>query len=119
LIAEDNVVNMSIARRFLTKWGIEVKEAYNGKEAVDLFRRELFDLVLIDLEMPEMDGLTALGEIRKINSDIPAIAFTAAVYDNMRDDLIKKGFMEFVPKPFRPEDLHNKIASLVSTQNRA
>jgi signal transduction histidine kinase/CheY-like chemotaxis protein len=119
LIAEDNAVNMSIARRFLTKWGIEVKEAYNGKEAVDLFKNERFDLVLIDLEMPEMDGITALGEIRKINSQIPAIAFTAAVYDNMRDDLIKKGFMEFVPKPFRPEDLHNKIASLVSHENRA
>jgi signal transduction histidine kinase/CheY-like chemotaxis protein len=119
LIAEDNAVNMSIARRFLTKWGIEVKEAYNGKEAVDLFKHEPFDLVLIDLEMPEMDGLTALGEIRKINSKIPAIAFTAAVYDNMRDDLIKKGFMEFVPKPFRPEDLHSKIASLVTNQNRA
>jgi signal transduction histidine kinase len=119
LIAEDNMVNMSIARRFLTKWGIEVREAFNGKEAVDLFAKEKFDLVLIDLEMPEMDGITALGEIRKINAKIPAIAFTAAVYDNMRDDLLKKGFMEFVPKPFRPEDLHSKIASLVSVGNRA
>jgi signal transduction histidine kinase/CheY-like chemotaxis protein len=119
LVAEDNAVNMSIARRFLTKWGIEVTEAFNGKEAVDLFGKENFDLVLIDLEMPEMDGITALGEIRKINASIPAIAFTAAVYDNMRADLLQKGFMEFVPKPFRPEDLHNKIANLISVQNRA
>jgi signal transduction histidine kinase/CheY-like chemotaxis protein len=119
LVAEDNAVNMSIARRFLTKWGIEVKEAYNGKEAVDIFGKENFDLVLIDLEMPEMDGITALGEIRKINPSVPAIAFTAAVYDNMRADLIQKGFMEFVPKPFRPEDLHNKIATLITIQNRA
>ena len=119
LIAEDNMVNMSIAKRFLTKWGIEVKEAYNGKEAVDLFSKNSFDLVLIDLEMPEMDGITALGEIKKINPLIPAIAFTAAVYDNMRADLIQKGFKEFVPKPFRPEDLHNKIATLVTMQNRA
>jgi len=71
------------------------------------------------LEMPEMDGLTALGEIKKINPAIPAIAFTAAVYDNMRADLIQKGFKEFVPKPFRPEDLHNKISMLVTVQNRA
>jgi CheY-like chemotaxis protein len=120
LVAEDNAVNMSIARRFLTKWGIEVKEAYNGKEAVDLFTREKFDLVLIDLEMPEMDGITALGEIRKINASVPAIAFTAAVYDNMKADLIQKGFMEFVPKPFRPEDLHHKISSLITdVHNRA
>lgn len=113
LVAEDNAINMSIARRFLTKWGIEVKEAYNGREAVELFSKEHFNLVLIDLEMPEMDGITALGEIKKINPDIPAIAFTAAVYENMRTDLIQKGFMEFVPKPFKPEDLHNKISTLI------
>ncbi|HEY6901719.1 MAG TPA: ATP-binding protein, partial [Puia sp.] len=65
LIAEDNFVNMSVARKFLTKWGIEVHEAVNGLEAVEKFRRGNFDLVLIDLEMPEMDGITALAEIRK------------------------------------------------------
>ena len=113
LIAEDNPVNMSIAKRFLTKWGIEVGEATNGREAVELFRKEHFHLMLIDLEMPEMDGATALREIRKFNSSIPAIAFTAAVYDNMQLDLLKKGFMDFVPKPFRPEDLHGKISVLL------
>jgi CheY-like chemotaxis protein/nitrogen-specific signal transduction histidine kinase len=117
LIAEDNFVNMSVARKFLTKWGIEVHEAVNGLEAVEKFRRGNFDLVLIDLEMPEMDGITALAEIRKVHPSIPAIAFTAAVYEDMRIDLMKKGFMEVVPKPFRPEDLHNKIQKLIA--NRA
>ena len=69
--------------------------------------------------MPEMDGITALGEIKKINPAVPAIAFTAAVYDNMRADLLAKGFMEFVPKPFRPEDLHNKISILLSSKSNA
>ncbi|HTI11084.1 MAG TPA: response regulator [Puia sp.] len=115
LIAEDNAANMSIARRFLTKWGIEVHEAVNGKEAVEKFSKGSFDLVLIDLEMPEMDGITALSEIRKLNHVIPAIAFTAAVYDNMRTDLLKKGFRDVVSKPFRPEDLHTKIWRLVSS----
>ena len=119
LVAEDNAVNMSIAKRFLTKWGIEVSEACNGREAVELFQKEKFDLILIDLEMPEMDGVTALTEIRKLNTAVPAIAFTAAVYDNMRADLLQKGFMEFVPKPFRPEDLHSKIATLITIHNRA
>ena len=113
LIAEDNIVNMRVARKFLTKWGIEVHEAVNGLEAVEKFRRGNFDLVLIDLEMPEMDGITALAEIRKLHPSIPAIAFTAAVYEDMRVDLMKKGFMEVVPKPFRPEDLHNKIQKLI------
>ncbi|HXB06368.1 MAG TPA: ATP-binding protein [Puia sp.] len=113
LIAEDNIVNMRVARKFLTKWGIEVHEAVNGLEAVEKFRCGSFDLVLIDLEMPEMDGITALAEIRKLHPSVPAIAFTAAVYEDMRVDLLKKGFMEVVPKPFRPEDLHNKIQKLI------
>jgi len=113
LMAEDNAVNMSVARRLLNKWGIEVHEAVNGREAVEKFRKGVYELVLIDLEMPEMDGVTALSEIRKVDQDIPAIAFTAAVYEDMRADLIGKGFMEVVPKPFRPEELHNKISLLL------
>jgi CheY-like chemotaxis protein len=113
LIAEDNHVNMSIARRFLVKWGVEVAEAVNGKEALEKFKQEKYDLLLIDLEMPEMDGATALKEIRKMNALIPAVAFTAAVYDNMHVDLLAKGFNDFIHKPFRPEELHNKIYNLV------
>jgi signal transduction histidine kinase/CheY-like chemotaxis protein len=113
LIAEDNKVNMSIAKRFMTKWGIQVDEAVNGKEAVERFRNGSYDLMLIDLEMPEMDGPSALREIRRFNTDVPAMAFTAAVYDNMENDLMKKGFVDYVHKPFRPEVLHNKIAALI------
>ena len=113
LMAEDNAVNMSVARKLLNKWGVEVHEAVNGREAVEKFRKGMYELVLIDLEMPEMDGVTALSEIRKMDRDIPAIAFTAAVYEDMRADLIRKGFMEVVPKPFRPEELHKKISMLI------
>lgn len=113
LIAEDNKVNMSIAKRFLTKWGVQVFEAVNGKEAVDKFRQGTFDLMLIDLEMPEMDGPTALREIRRLDNSVPAVAFTAAVYENMQNDLNKKGFVDYIHKPFRPQDLHNKIANLL------
>jgi CheY-like chemotaxis protein len=114
LIAEDNPVNLSIAKRFLTKWGIKVSEATNGREALALFKKGTFDLLLIDLEMPEMDGATALKEIRKLNTSVPAVAFTAAVYDNMQADLLQKGFTDFIHKPFRPEELHSKISYLVS-----
>jgi PAS domain S-box-containing protein len=110
LLAEDNPVNLAVAKRFLQKWGVTVTEAVNGREAVDKFRQGLFDLLLIDLEMPEMDGATALREIRKIDSNVPILAFTAAVYDNIHADLIQKGFTDFIHKPFRPEDLHSKIS---------
>ncbi len=114
LIAEDNKVNMSVAKRFMNKWGIEVTEAVNGIEAVERFRYGSYDLLLIDLEMPEMDGPSALREIRKMNNSVPALAFTAAVYENMQIDLLNKGFTDYVHKPFRPEDLHHKISLFVN-----
>jgi CheY-like chemotaxis protein len=110
LVAEDNPVNMSVARRFLSRWGVDVEEAVNGKEAVEKFSPDRFHLLLFDLEMPEMDGTAALQEIRKIDGRVPVLAFTAAVYDDIEQDLIQKGFTDFIHKPFRPHDLFQKIS---------
>lgn len=111
LIAEDNPINMMIATRFLDKWGVSYEKAKNGLEAVALFSKNTFDVILMDLEMPEMDGYGALNEIRKTDPDIPAMAFTAAVFDNMKEDLLKRGFNDYIQKPFRPQDLHAKLAA--------
>jgi signal transduction histidine kinase len=111
LLVEDNVVNMKIARRFLLSWGADVITAENGRIAWDLFSQHTFDLLLIDLEMPQMDGKELLARIRKINNKVPAIAFTAAVYDDMYDDLQKHGFDGFLHKPFHPDEMHHIILS--------
>jgi CheY-like chemotaxis protein len=116
LVAEDNKVNMAVIKRFLEKWGVEISEAENGKIAVDLFTKGGYDLLLFDLEMPEMDGASALKEVRKVDNEVPIIAFTAAVYENMQVDLKEKGFTDFIQKPFRPDDLHKKISSYVSAK---
>ena len=110
LIAEDNSINMMIVRKFLNKWSIIPTEALNGKEALQKFDKAIHDVLLIDLEMPEMDGYETIAEIRRTNKDIPVIAFTAAVYDNIHADLLSHGFTDYIQKPFRPEDLHRKIA---------
>jgi len=109
LLVEDNAVNMKIARRFLHSWGATISIAENGRIAWDLFQQGSFDLLLIDLEMPLMDGKTLLSHIRKVNKEIPAIAFTAAVYDNMYDDLQQHGFSGFLRKPFHPDEMHRSI----------
>ncbi len=111
LIAEDNPINMMIASKFLDKWGVIYKQAKNGLEAVSLFGENDFDMVLMDLEMPEMDGYGALKAIREIDSTIPAVAFTAAVFDNMKEHLLSSGFSDFIQKPFRPEDLQAKLVA--------
>jgi signal transduction histidine kinase/CheY-like chemotaxis protein len=113
LIAEDNPINMNVARTILQKWGVEVHEAVNGKIAVEKCTRINYDLVLIDLEMPEMNGSTAIQEINKLPHKTPAIAFTAGVYENMAEDLVRKGFFGHVHKPFKPEELLLKISEAV------
>ncbi len=114
LLVEDNPINMLVAKRFLQKWKLIVDEAVNGLDAVEQYSKNHYDLLLIDLEMPEMDGIEVAAHIRQSNRDIPIVAFTAAVYDDMQADLMNKGFTEFIPKPFRPEDLHKKILQLTA-----
>lgn len=116
LLAEDNPINMMVAKRFLEKWNVEVIEAENGLKAVELFYQHQPDVLLIDLEMPEMDGAQAVAEIRKTHPFIPITAFTAATYDNIREDLLNKGFNGYLPKPFKPEELHRKIEESVLQQ---
>jgi signal transduction histidine kinase/CheY-like chemotaxis protein len=109
LLVEDNAVNLNIARRFLHSWGANIQPAENGQVAWELFCSRSFDLLLIDLEMPLMDGKSLLRQVRSVNKDIPAIAFTAAIYENMYQDLQEHGFNGFLHKPFRPDEMHRKI----------
>ncbi|GGB17865.1 ATP-binding protein [Puia dinghuensis] len=109
LLVEDNAVNMRIARRFLHSWGASINTAENGQVAWDLFQQQPYDLLLVDLEMPLMDGKALLSQIREVDKEVPAIAFTAAVYENMYDDLQKHGFNGYLHKPFRPDEMHRKI----------
>ncbi|MFL5788080.1 MAG: ATP-binding protein, partial [Flavisolibacter sp.] len=119
LVAEDSPVNMTITHKFLERWDVTIHEATNGLEAVQFFNENEYDLVLIDLDMPIMDGYEALAEIRKVSQNIPAIAFTAAVLPNMKEHLTSKGFNDFLQKPFRPEDLHRKISMYCAKVNAA
>jgi signal transduction histidine kinase len=113
LLAEDNPVNMMVAKMMLKKWGIVVTEAVNGKIAFEKCKENTYDLILLDLEMPIMDGRTALKEIKNLGVTTPIMAFTAGIYDNMDIDLKSKGFIGFALKPFKPEELQEQIASLI------
>jgi CheY-like chemotaxis protein len=88
---------------------VNVTEAANGREAIELCKNYKFDLILLDLEMPEADGYTALAEIRKQYPSIPAIAFTAAIFEDIENKLLQKGFNDYVLKPFAPHDLNAKL----------
>lgn len=114
LLAEDNVVNVKIACKFLDKWGFETTVAKNGQEAVDAIQREHFDLILMDLQMPVMGGIDACREIRALGYTLPIIALSAEVSEQVRDKVINAGMNDYSSKPFVPKDLKQKILSYAS-----
>ncbi|MEQ8238684.1 MAG: PAS domain S-box protein [Cyclobacteriaceae bacterium] len=117
LLVEDNIVNRMIAREFLKNWGAQVIEAKNGKEAVETLKDELVDIVLLDLQMPVMDGYEAIGHIRLLNnanSKVPVIALTAESIGKIDEKVKKIGMNGLITKPFHPKDLYQKIVSAVN-----
>ncbi|GAB4017823.1 ATP-binding protein [Spirosoma koreense] len=116
LLVEDYPVNVKVALKFLTMWGIEVDTAENGLVAVDKCRAGQFDLVLMDLQMPIMDGYTAAQEIRHFNFDVPIIALTASATFSNRDRAELVGMNDYVTKPFNPKELFYKIAKYSQRQ---
>ncbi|MDY0098299.1 MAG: PAS domain S-box protein [Bacteroidales bacterium] len=113
LMAEDNKINFFVANKFLVGWGVIVSHAENGKIALDMLEREEFDLVIMDLHMPVMDGIEATRRIR--NSDnpkiksIPVVALTAAIMSENHDKIDDLSINDYVLKPFKPRDLFDKI----------
>ncbi|HEY6502822.1 MAG TPA: response regulator [Chitinophagaceae bacterium] len=111
LLAEDNKVNQVVANRILQKWKANVFIASNGQEAVELSQQHKFDVILMDLDMPVMDGYESASIIKGHFPEMPVIALTAAAFDDMNTYLVNKGFTSVVQKPFMPDELYNKIIS--------
>jgi PAS domain S-box-containing protein len=116
LLAEDNVVNQRLAVRILEKGGHSVVVAGNGKEALAALDRETFDLVLMDVQMPEMDGLETTRAIRKDemgkHRHIPIVAMTAHAMIGDRDRCLEAGMDGYISKPIRALDLLNSVETI-------
>jgi PAS domain S-box-containing protein len=114
LVAEDEINNYYLIEQILRKKNYKVLHAENGKLAVALCNlHPEIKLVLMDIKMPEMDGQTALIEIRKINRNMPVIAQTAYALEHEREYLLKSGFSDYVSKPIRKDELLRKINNLI------
>ncbi len=113
LMAEDNKINFFVANKFLTGWGVNVAHAENGKIALEMLEKEDFDLVIMDLHMPVMDGIEATKIIRQSPvpriCSIPVIALTAAIMSESHDKIEGLAINDYVLKPFKPRDLFDKI----------
>ena len=113
LLVEDNEVNRILATKFLIKWGIQVESAENGLICLDKIKSKDFDLILMDLQMPEMDGYEATKILRQSKDyyykNIPIIALTAAALIEAQQKVKEVGMNDFVTKPFHPKEFREKL----------
>jgi CheY-like chemotaxis protein len=122
LVAEDNAVNQALVRRLLTRRGHQVTMTADGRAALDEFQRQRFDVILMDVQMPEMDGLTATMEIRGRESRnhlprTPIIALTANAMTGDRATCLAAGMDGYVSKPIRTTDLFAVIGDVCSLKS--
>ena len=119
LVADDNLINLRVAHGILSYYGLIVDTASGGKEAVELCRSKNYDFVFMDQMMPEMDGIEAMQEVRKLNSHYAPggmgkiIVLTADAIKGTREQLIKKGFDEYLGKPINIAQLERLLLRYV------
>jgi len=122
LLAEDNAINQEVARENLNAVGIEVDTAGNGVEVLDLLEKHAYDAILMDVQMPEMDGYTATSRIRKRTDDlrtIPIIAMTAHAMTGDMEKCLQAGMDDYVTKPLEPKKLFEAIERRVPKKEGA
>ena len=118
LLIEDNPVNQKLAELILKKWGCNVIIAENGKKALDILKNKQFDFILMDCQMPEMDGFEATKAIRKKESKtgahIPIIAMTALAMKTDKERCIQAGMDAYISKPIKQDELLKVITEILS-----
>jgi len=121
LLAEDNEINQQVAKEILEQAALMVEVANNGKEAVEMAEKNLYDAILMDIQMPEMGGFEATGKIRNFESDkknIPIIAMTAHAMAGDREKSLAAGMNDHVTKPIDPDQLFSALVEWIEPGER-
>lgn len=120
LVVDDNTINQSLMKHLLSQWNIDFEIVSNGLEAVEYLRNNTSDLVLMDIQMPQMDGYVATQKIREeLNLNIPIIAMTAHALAGEREKCLSRGMNEYISKPIKEEELFKLISNFgLANQNR-
>jgi signal transduction histidine kinase/ActR/RegA family two-component response regulator len=121
LIVDDDVVNRAVAKRVLEQMGCQTDEAVNGKTAIRKFNNNKFQLIIMDLQMPKMDGFEASRKIRKLEDEqeldpTPILALSASVLGEVEDQCYQAGMDDYIGKPFKKDVLISKINRLVNME---
>ncbi len=116
LVAEDNLINQKVNKTFFKNLGYEIDIAENGKIAVEMTEKKDYDIVFMDIMMPEMDGWEATGLMRDKGKDFPIVAITADIGNEARDRAKEEGMNDFIPKPVRIEEIKRVLLRWFSEQ---
>lgn len=120
LIAEDNIMNQQLMKHLMSNWRMNYKIVSNGNEAVEVLTKEKFNLVLMDIQMPELDGYHATELIRgKLKLSVPVIAMTAHAMEGEKEKCISYGMSDYISKPIREQELYNLILHHTGRKNEA
>ncbi len=125
LLAEDNLVNQKVATKMLERFGVSVDLAHNGIEAVRLYLQARYDIILMDCQMPDMDGLACTREIRSLQKlaasarAIPIIALTANIMEGERERCLAAGMDDFLSKPLKLQDLQSVLLKHLNSKESA
>ncbi|HBZ67778.1 MAG TPA: hypothetical protein DEO70_13170 [Bacteroidales bacterium] len=113
LLVEDNKINQMIANKFLDRWKCTTDVASNGFQALSMIVKKKYNIVLMDLQMPDLDGYETSIRIRKMDDDyyrnIPIVALTASAFNEVKEGVMRAGMTDILNKPFIPDELNQKI----------
>ena len=122
LYVEDVITNQYLIEEIMSEWDVTVEMASNGLEALEKIKSKAFDLILMDIQMPGMDGIEATRKIRAMDDpyfkNLPILALTASTTDATRDEIFLSGMQDFVLKPINVDDLRTKIAKATNLQDK-
>ena len=113
LLVEDNKINIMVGKQILERANLVVDVAFDGLMAVNMVKENEYCAVLMDIQMPIMDGYTSSLEIRKFNNTLPILALSASVFLEVKSKIEQSGMNGFIFKPFDPEDLYNRIEAVI------
>ena len=116
LIVDDNKLNVKVAKKALEDFNFIIDAVYNGKDAIEKVNKNTYDLILMDIMMPDMDGEETFDELKKISGfNTPVVALTADAINGSEEKYLKKGFTKYLAKPFKKDQIKQLLIDLFDT----
>lgn len=112
LIVDDSSINLKVAQKLIEHVGLNVQTALSGQECLDKMQQETYDIIFMDIMMPDMDGVETLNKIRTFNESVPVIALTADATIGAKEKYLSLGFQGYISKPINIEILRKLLADL-------